>query len=876
KTRLTHELALQAESQGARLLSGGEVPGASNPYHSIVEAFQSALPLLASLGSGEHRQHESAHLAALAVLLPELRLHGALPPLTPLNPEQERLRLFDAAAGLVESLTGPRPLLLVLEDLHWASESTLALLEFISRRTSQLPVLIIGTYREEDTHRSHPLRQMRRRLEQEKLAEHMALRRLDQQAVAAMLEQFLLLEPAVRETGGDLPQRLFTASEGNPLFLEMLLRRWQETGETDETLLPQRLKAAISLRLDQLSPPGRAYAEMAAVFGPLFDSEAAREAGGWDECQAMDALDELLDRRLVRDLGRLNEYTFAHHLIQADLYSEIPAARRARRHQRVAEVLESLYPERREELSGALAQHFDLGGDPARATPHYLSAARQRMAVFANDEALAYLSRALKLAQGLDESAVSLAARYDLLELREMIYHRRGQRTEQSADLQDMDQLAHQMQDPQRICLTLERQIRCQRQQEHHEQEWELVQALRVQAQALGDRRWQAVAWRAEGLCQLSLTNFQSAITCCEEALHIFQELGDSNGILDCCCSLGGLYVQLHQSEQAQLWIEKALAVGDQDPTRLTQTLIMAGANALITRDLERCLAYNQRALELALRSNDLNYQAAALNMIGQVYYHRFQMEDARRDLLQARELYQRIQKFGGMVTAMSNLALLETDLGHYAEALEYYRQITVLNQRSGDLYQQAIALLNQAYTVTLMEDYRAEVAFSRQGLEAARQIKNRFLEAIALGNLGEAERELGDPQDAILYLQEAIEIHNELGQSTNSTNMLADLALAYVKAGDLDQAVKTAIEVEQAYQRTHGNIEDPQRLLWAAWRVWQACGQAERARQAIATAYAVIQEKLASIPHPTTRQTYAHISYNRQIIAAHERGEWP
>ena len=873
KTRLTRELALQAESQGARLLSGGETPGASIPYQSIVEAFQSALPLLASL------KGETQRLAALSALLPDLRQRRELPQLPPLNPDQERLRLLDAAAGILESMAGPRPLLLILEDLHWASESSLALLEFLTRRIARLPVLIIGTYREEDTHRGHPLRLVRRRLEQEKLAEHLALRRLNEQAVSAMLEQFHLSDRSAGAPDGNLAQRLFTASEGNPLFLEMLLRSWQETGLLEETALPQRLKTAITLRLGQLSPPGRAYAEMAAVFGPLFDAEAAREAGGWDECQALDALDELLDRRLVRDLGRLNEYTFAHHLIQSTLYSEIPPPRRKRRHRRIAEVLESLYPERQDELAGALAQHYDQGGDPARAAPRYLAAARRYLEVFANDEALAALDRALHLAAEMDEQAVTLATRFELLALRETIYHRRGQRAEQWADAQAMESLARRLDAPQRICLALERQAHCLRLQDHHEQEQELVQALKAQAQAMGDMRWQAVALHAQGLCHLSLSNFQQAITCHEEALGLFQELGDPGGMLGCYCSLANIHVHLRQSEQAQTWIEKALAMGEQNPARLLQTLASAGAAALVFKDLPRCLEYSQRLLELAQRANDLNFQAAALNLIGQVSYRRFEMAEARRNLLIAKELYQRIQKFSGVVTALSNLALLETDLGHYSQALEYYRQINELNQRTGDLYQQTIALLNQSYTISLMEDYPAEAAFARQGLELARQIQNRYLEAVALGNLGEAERELDDPEAAILHLQESIQVHREQGEQSESpdtTNTLADLALAYALAGDLEKAAQTAAELEQLYPVMCEKTGDPHRLLWAAGRAWQACGQPEQARQAMATAYAFIQEKMASIPDPATRLTYSKISFNRQVIAAHERGEWP
>jgi DNA-binding SARP family transcriptional activator len=357
KTRLVRELALLAESQGARVLYGGSAQHKSISYQAVVEALQTAVPLLASL------EDEPVRLAVLASLLPDLRTRRALPTLPPIKPDQERVRLFDAVAGCLQRLSEPRPLLLILEDLHWAGESTLALVEFMARRLAQQPILIVGTYREEEAPRTHPLQVMRRRLQAEKLVALQPLRRLGITAVAALLAQLPTPAP-------ELAESLHTASEGNSLFLNLLLRQWQETGQTAiaTTPLPASIHAVIERRLATLSPAARAYADVAAIFGPHFDPDAVREVGSWGECQALDALDELLDRQLTCDAAHGRDYHFAHHLIQSTLYVGIPAAKRKMRHRRTAEVLESLYPEQAQELAATLAYHYDSGGD---AGPRY-------------------------------------------------------------------------------------------------------------------------------------------------------------------------------------------------------------------------------------------------------------------------------------------------------------------------------------------------------------------------------------------------------------------------------------------------------------------------------------------------------------------------
>ncbi len=863
KSRLVSEMALSVESQGARLLYGATPPDGEHPYQAVSEALQTVLPMLADPGE------DMQQLAALAALLPELRQRLRLPTLPDLEPDREKLRLFDAIATSLESLAAPRPLLIVLEDLHWAGASTLELVEFLARRAANGPLLLIATYREEEIPRSHPLRGLRQRLRAEKIAEHIALHCLDVAAVRALAEDTHL--PGAAE----MAQRLHTASEGNPLFLSLLLRHWQETGSLAEAHLPQDIRAAISQRLTHLSPLGRAYAEVAAILGLTYDAEAVREIGGWEECQALDALGELLDRRVSRDVGRQDEYIFAHHLVQATLYHEIPAKKRRQRHRRAAEVLEELYPERGDELAGALAKHYDLGGAAQRAIPYYRREAQGRLALFADPEALAALDRALALAsQG---AFTSPRDTLELLLLRESIYRRHGERPQQKADLEQMEGLAATLQDPALTCEILKRRILYYRGIDDYLAVKQAVDELKHQAQALGSPLWQTEAALAEGNYYKLIHDMPQAIARLQDVLASYQALHNSPQQVLCCCQLSEIYINQRQVDEAERWAQKALALcsGEAPIYHLLNTLWNLSANGLIANDLERCLEYAGQLLSAAERASDRTWQAAAHRLMGMAYQRQFRIAQARQHLEEALRLYSLIQKTKGRSLTLQSLGHLALSLGHYPAANSLYQQALEIEERMGYVENMANECINLSYAASFQADYAAEQKYAQRGVTLARQVSNRYLEAMALQNLGEAERELGDLAAARRDLHAALSILEELALTKDRISVLSDLALAHWQAGDLPQALQCAAEILACYPEVEGRDDNTQRYLWSAARIWHAAGQAEQAGQALAQAYHTYQQALAAIPDPESRQAFAQMLHNCQIVAAQERGVW-
>ena len=217
---------------------------------------------------------------------------------------------------------------------------------------------------------------------------------------AATLSLRALSVAEVRELVGALPgpaenaAALHSSSDGNPLFLTQLVEGgdWDVGGASG-------IRTIVAHRIARLSPEARTMAEIAALAGTRFSREVVCRVSGWDAGAADDALDELVDRRIVREAsGRgFFDYAFAHHLVAQIVAEGAQPERSAARSRRIARALEELYPERSAELAAQVARHFELAGDAKAAAVRYLAAARQALSVGALDEADAHAERGVAL-----------------------------------------------------------------------------------------------------------------------------------------------------------------------------------------------------------------------------------------------------------------------------------------------------------------------------------------------------------------------------------------------------------------------------------------------------------------------------------------------
>ena len=391
KTRLAGEWSQQAYEQGAVVLYGRCDEDLGAPYQPFAEALRSLVPCM-----GADRLRGLRGVEALLPLVPGLTdVVPDLAPPTRADPDTERYALFDALVALLEIASASTPIVLILDDLHWAAKPTLLLLRHLLRFGDHARVQIVGTYRSTDLDRSHPLAAMLADLHRDGTANRLNLSGLDEDDVTAY----------VAEAGYDdeeLAHALASVTGGNPFFLIEALRHVDESGGVwDQSTLPQGVREAVSRRLSRLPVETNKALAAAAVVGSRFAVELVEQVVGND---LIDAFEEACQAGIVIEEPGGN-YRFNHAIVRQSLLAELASVRRMRLHQRIATTLEA-QPGADDELLAELAHHYfecAWAGNAVKAVEYCRRAADQAMARLAYEGAADLYDRALHALEEIDD-----------------------------------------------------------------------------------------------------------------------------------------------------------------------------------------------------------------------------------------------------------------------------------------------------------------------------------------------------------------------------------------------------------------------------------------------------------------------------------------
>jgi DNA-binding SARP family transcriptional activator/tetratricopeptide (TPR) repeat protein len=392
KTRLCEELQDWVAHQGYSAAASQCYAAAGGlAYAPVAELLRSE-----AIGGGIRRMGD-AWRTELSRLLPELLDERPdLPPPSQLSDDWQRTRFLDALARAV--LAEERPLLLVIDDLQWADGETLTWLHYLLHSNPDAPVLVAVTVRSEAVGPDHPAESLLLATRAAGKAVELELQPLDPDETAALTRNV-----AGRELDDDRYADVYRECEGNPLFVV----EWTRAGLIDgppagggpaaePRELPPRVHSVIEARLAQLSPAGQEIASLAAAAGRAFHFALLARASPRSEDDVVDAIDELWQRRIVREQGA-DEYDFSHEKLREAAYLRVGSARRQMLHRRIAQALERLHSADLDPISGELAAHYASAGWTDRAIGFYARAAEVALRVYANEGAIELLSKAVEL-----------------------------------------------------------------------------------------------------------------------------------------------------------------------------------------------------------------------------------------------------------------------------------------------------------------------------------------------------------------------------------------------------------------------------------------------------------------------------------------------
>jgi DNA-binding SARP family transcriptional activator/predicted ATPase len=411
KTRLAEEAARRAVAQDLQVAWGrcyeGEGAPAFWPWVQVVRE------LLADVAPGKLGVLLGRSGGEFSQLLPELKelLPGVEPPPV-VELAAARFRFYQAVTELLRRLGGARPLLVVVDDLHWADTGSLGLLAFLAAELRATRLAVLATYRDVEVAAGQPLAETLGALARQPVVERMALGGLGEAEVARLVATTIGSRPGER-----LVRAVHERTEGNPFFVTELLRLLQSEGSlaADDAVaaarreIPVGVREVLQRRLARLPEQTNAVLLIGAVAGRDFDLDLVEAVTQLEEERALDAVEAAVVAGLVvEDEEAVGRYRFAHGLVGETIYEQLSRARRARLHARVGTALLELHGPDDPEHVLELAQHawaaVPVTGAEA-ALPYVLAAADHAMARLAYEQAEQQLRRALQLLSSLPPSA---------------------------------------------------------------------------------------------------------------------------------------------------------------------------------------------------------------------------------------------------------------------------------------------------------------------------------------------------------------------------------------------------------------------------------------------------------------------------------------
>ncbi len=387
KTRLAEEFLDWAERQGIVALTAVCYPSekqlAYAPLAKILRDERMG-PIFRRLGK--------RHLVECSRLLPELLDQNPdLPDPGPLSESWQRQHLFSTLAQTIQQLR--QPFMLFIDDLPWCDQDTLDWLLFLLSYDSEARFLLVGAARSEEITPDRPLIPWQKQLQKDGRFTTINLQRLDNRD-STLLAEHVLKRPLDEQQAG----RLYAETEGIPLFVVEMARAGLDGEQPDEQLarLPPKVQSVIETRMVRLSGPAYQLAQLAAVIGRSFTFTLLDRSCTQDGEAIVRSLDELWQRRLIRERG-VDAYDFSHDKFRQVAYESLSQVRRWQIHQQVWHALEELHAGNLDPVSGQIASHCEAAGYYREAISYYQRAAEAAQAVYANQDTLVYLRRAVDL-----------------------------------------------------------------------------------------------------------------------------------------------------------------------------------------------------------------------------------------------------------------------------------------------------------------------------------------------------------------------------------------------------------------------------------------------------------------------------------------------
>ena len=801
------------------------------------------------------------------------------------DPQQEKRRLFATLAQFFIYQATKQPVLLIIEDLHWADDSSLEFLLYLSRRCANQPILMIFTYRDDEIHAN--LRHWLAQLGREHLIHELALTRFSSNDVEAMLNA-IFHKRYSRHL--DLLDSLYTLTEGNPFFVEEILKSLIAGGElvfTDgrwvgrpasELHIPRNIQDAVQQRIIRLSEAAREILTIASVAGRRFDFALLQQLTHHDEQPLLALMKELIAAQLVVEESA-DQFTFRHALTRQAIYTDLLARERRALHKAIAETIERNYATTLDAYLAVLAYHFYKAEVWDKAFQYGQLAGEKAQALYSPRNAIEQYSQALHAAQHLTISPPST------------LYRKRGQAYETLGDFE------HAQSDF-KHALDIARNV--------HDSvaEWQSIidlgflwsernyeqagtyyhQAIEL-ARTLDDPKLEAHSLNRMGNWHMNIEQPLEALRYHREALTVFQELHDQHGIAETFDLLGMTSYLGGDLVQGTAYYEQAMALFRKldDRNGLTSslaTLALSGptyqtSTMVSAASLEKVIQDTEQALKIAHEIDQRPAEAYALFQLALCLGSQGEYGRALATAQQSLGIAEEIEHHQWQTAAQTVLGGIYKGLLAYPQACEHFEQALSLAHEIGSLFWTRIAT-----------GYLASALISKGDLSQAERVLSTALDT-QTPTQTQSQRLMWCAQVELALakgkFERALEITDQLIASDTNTsegrNILRVSKLRGQALLALHRTAEAKVELEAAQEIAASLGASPM-----SWRIsvllgnfYKAQGDHDEAEKAYSTTRTLVEELAATMPDESLRENFlekamASLPHTRSLSPAKAR----
>ena len=823
KSRLVAEVRHNLEdiSPGFRWLEGrGLSYGRSFSYHLLAGVLRHYLGLtdegdearmwlkLRAVGPALFGARADEVLPYLSMPL-GLRLPDAISDKIPqADPQLLQQRVFVAFGEWVEAVSAEKPLVLAFDDLHWADPSSVALIEYLMALTTHNRVLILCVNRPD---REAPFWEVRERAmaEYAETLLHIPLNPLSAEETRTLVDSLLQMERLPPE----LERAILSRAEGNPLFVEEVLRTlieegtlarddgvWHVTRGVDVIEIPDTLQGVLTARIDRLDESMKRVVQIAAVVGRVFQryvlARVVDDPAILDDCLAKLQIAQIIRERSSEPEP---EYIFKHILTQEAAYQSLLGQQRRAYHQRVADALARLFWERGEEYAGLVAAHYERAEAWSRALRYLQRAGDAARTSFAIKEAIDYYSRALQVADRLGEAAKP-AERLSL-------YERRGQLLVRLADIEGA---------------------------------LDGYERMRELAQAIGDKQAELRALNEIGALQADRHDYVRAVDYFNQALALAREIGDQAGTADSLNRLGGFYFNTGKPEEAQTCHREALEIARalENNALLAASLDGLGQIDLLRGRVRASLDKYGQIADLRRRLGDQVGLMEALNALAAAYTWLGEYGQVTTACEEALAFVSKVGNLPVVPSLHTYLAISHLNRGDLGMAGQHLQAGLSAAKSLNHVAMHVFCLSWQGYYHMVLGRFDTGLASVQEAVKLARKLETPLWEMRAHTSLGIVHLYRGELDEAAKVLGDVYALACQLDLAPDQAVTLYELGRVYLAVGDLDAASRALEGLLKVVDRNELR-EYQVRGRWLQGRLALAQAELDAAIEALEEAHA-------------------------------------